>query len=59
MARKLPENEQNWRTNEQISFKNFLVIVLSSDLNHHHKLLEDTWPHGVEFDLKYYINFYI
>lgn len=45
--------------NEQISFKKFFVIVfLSSDLNHY-ELLEDTWPHGVEFDLKYCINLYI
>lgn len=59
LDRKLLENEQNWRINEQIPFKNFLVIVLSYDLNHHPKLLEDTYPHGVEFDLKYYITLYI
>lgn len=43
----------------QIPFKNFFVIVLSSDLNHNHELLEDAYPHGVEFDLKYYITLYI
>lgn len=59
LERKHLENEQNRRINEQTSVKNLTVIVLSSDLNHHYELLEDTWPHGVEFDLKYCINCYI
>lgn len=39
--------------------RTFFVIVLSSDLNHRYEPLEDTWPRGVEFDVKFCINRFI
>lgn len=44
LERKHWENKRNWRINGQI-FKNFFVIVLSSDLCHHYECLRymTTW----------------